>query len=211
MTNSADLAIMKMVTDVIIAQVSNNKTDATLLPQLMSDLYNTLKGMEAPRRTQVAEPPEARATTQAPAVTPAPPRTREVVNSVDEELETSEEDIERTTAARNGAAHESWEEAAVTQIQGRRPQEGLVPAVPIEESVQPDRIICLEDGKEMIMLKRYLRTRYNMTPEQYKAKWGLPHDYPMVAPEYSKQKSELARLTGLGKIHRGTRRKSASR
>lgn len=72
------------------------------------------------------------------------------------------------------------------------------PAVPIKKSVNPDFIVCLEDGKKLKMLKRHLKTAYNMTPEQYRERWGLPHDYPMVAPNYAKQRSQLARELGLG-------------
>jgi predicted transcriptional regulator len=73
------------------------------------------------------------------------------------------------------------------------------PAVPIKRSITPDYIVCLEDGKKLKMLKRHLRTTYGMTPEEYRAKWGLPHDYPMVAPNYAKQRSEFAKQIGLGK------------
>jgi len=73
------------------------------------------------------------------------------------------------------------------------------PAVPIRRSVTPDYIVCLEDGKKLKMLKRHLRTNYNMTPEEYRAKWGLPPDYPMVAPNYAKQRSEFAKRIGLGR------------
>ena len=73
------------------------------------------------------------------------------------------------------------------------------PAVPIEDSVQDKRIICLEDGKPFKMLKRHLASNYNMTPEQYRSKWNLPRDYPMVAPSYSKKRRELAKKSGLGK------------
>jgi predicted transcriptional regulator len=76
-----------------------------------------------------------------------------------------------------------------------RPQ----PAVPIKRSVTPDHIICLEDGKKLKMLKRHLKTAYNMTPEEYRERWGLPADYPMVAPNYAKQRSRLAKDIGLGK------------
>lgn len=76
-----------------------------------------------------------------------------------------------------------------------RPQ----PAVPIKRSVTPDYIICLEDGKKLKMLKRHLKTAYNMTPEAYKERWGLPSDYPMVAPNYAIQRSKLAKDIGLGK------------
>lgn len=73
------------------------------------------------------------------------------------------------------------------------------PAVPIRRSITPDYLICLEDGKKLKMLKRYLRAKYDMTPEDYRAKWGLPPDYPMVAPNYAKQRSEFARQIGLGR------------
>ena len=73
------------------------------------------------------------------------------------------------------------------------------PAVPIANSITPDHIICLEDGKKLKMLKRYLRSRYNMTPDEYRTRWNLPHDYPMVAPNYTKLRSEYAKEIGLGK------------
>ena len=72
------------------------------------------------------------------------------------------------------------------------------PAVPVKKSVMPDYIVCLEDGKKLKMLKRHLKTAYNMTPEKYRERWGLPSDYPMVAPNYAKQRSQLARELGLG-------------
>lgn len=72
------------------------------------------------------------------------------------------------------------------------------PAVSVKRSVTPDYIICLEDGKKFKSLKRHLRTRYGMSPEVYRAKWGLPHDYPMVAPNYAKERSNLAKRMGLG-------------
>ena len=77
--------------------------------------------------------------------------------------------------------------------------EQLQPAVPIKKSVFPDYIVCLEDGKKLKMLKRHLQTSYNMTPEQYRERWGLPHDYPMVAPRYAEHRSELAKKIGLGR------------
>jgi predicted transcriptional regulator len=72
------------------------------------------------------------------------------------------------------------------------------PAVPIKKSIHPDYIICLEDGKKLKMLKRHLKTAYNMTPEQYRERWSLPTDYPMVAPNYARQRSRLAKEIGLG-------------
>jgi len=77
--------------------------------------------------------------------------------------------------------------------------EPLKPAVPVKKSVHPDYLICLEDGKKLKMLKRHLRTTYNMTPEEYRAKWGLPPDYPMVAPNYARQRSDFAKKIGLGR------------
>jgi predicted transcriptional regulator len=79
-----------------------------------------------------------------------------------------------------------------------QPAERPTPVVPVKKSVTPDYIICLEDGKKLKMLKRHLRTAYNMTPEQYRERWGLPADYPMVAPNYARQRSELAKEIGLG-------------
>ena len=73
------------------------------------------------------------------------------------------------------------------------------PAVPIRKSIQPDHLVCLEDGRKLKMLKRYLRTRYDMTPDEYRAKWGLSADYPMVAPNYSNQRSKFAKKIGLGR------------
>jgi predicted transcriptional regulator len=72
------------------------------------------------------------------------------------------------------------------------------PAVPIKKSVTPDYIVCLEDGKQLKMLKRHLMTSYNLTPDQYRERWGLPRDYPMVAPNYAKQRRVLAKKIGLG-------------
>ncbi len=73
------------------------------------------------------------------------------------------------------------------------------PAVSVKKSVTPDYIVCLEDGKKLKMLKRHLKTAYNMTPEEYRERWNLPRDYPMVAPNYAKHRSELAKEIGLGK------------
>ncbi|MCX7381540.1 MAG: MucR family transcriptional regulator [Alphaproteobacteria bacterium] len=82
--------------------------------------------------------------------------------------------------------------------QGEPVVEKQQPAVPIKKSVFADHIVCLEDGKKLKMLKRHLKTAYNMTPDQYREKWGLPPDYPMVAPTYAKHRSTLAKQIGLG-------------
>ena len=88
--------------------------------------------------------------------------------------------------------------------------EPLKPAVPVRKSVHPDYLICLEDGKKLKMLKRHLRSTYNMTPDEYRAKWNLPPDYPMVAPNYAQQRSAFAKQIGLGrKAGRARRRAKA--
>ncbi|MBF0306575.1 MAG: MucR family transcriptional regulator [Alphaproteobacteria bacterium] len=86
-----------------------------------------------------------------------------------------------------------------------RPQ----PAVPVKKSVTPDYIVCLEDGKKLKMLKRHLKTAYNMTPEEYRERWGLAADYPMVAPNYAQHRSTLAKKIGLGTKPRKRRRASS--
>ena len=80
-----------------------------------------------------------------------------------------------------------------------REPEKLQPAVPIKKSVSPDHIVCLEDGKKLKMLKRHLKTAYDLTPEQYRERWNLPRDYPMVAPDYAEKRSALAKSIGLGR------------
>ncbi len=82
------------------------------------------------------------------------------------------------------------------------------PAVPIKKSVSPDFVVCLEDGKKLKMLKRHLKTAYNMTPDEYRERWGLPPEYPMVAPNYAKHRSALAKKIGLGTKPRKRRRKA---
>lgn len=79
-----------------------------------------------------------------------------------------------------------------------KPAELPAPAVPIKKSITPEYIICLEDGKQLKMLKRHLKSSYNLSPDQYRERWGLPPDYPMVAPNYAKQRSKLAKQIGLG-------------
>ncbi len=91
--------------------------------------------------------------------------------------------------------------ATLGGIAGAEPvaRENREPAVSVKKSVKPDYIVCLEDGKKLKMLKRYLRARYNMSPDEYRAKWGLPADYPMTAPNYAAKRSEFAKKFGLGK------------
>jgi len=95
---------------------------------------------------------------------------------------------------------------------GEVKREPLKPAVPIRRSVTPDFIICLDDGKKLKMLKRHLRTTYNLTPDEYRAKWGLAPDYPMVAPNYAAQRSAFAKKIGLGrKAGQSKRRRRAKK
>jgi len=95
--------------------------------------------------------------------------------------------------------------AALTRVSGK-PADGhgepLKPAVSLKKSITPEYIVCLEDGKKFKSLKRHLRTQYNMTPEQYREKWGLGADYPMVAPNYAAARSQLAKQMGLGQQRR---------
>lgn len=97
-----------------------------------------------------------------------------------------------------------------------QPKQELKPAVPVRKSVTPDHIVCLEDGKKFKSLKRHLRTHYDMSPDEYRQKWGLPADYPMVAPNYAAARSALAKKMGLGQKRKtaankpaGGRRKAA--
>jgi predicted transcriptional regulator len=95
--------------------------------------------------------------------------------------------------------------AALLQVsagQGDTAVEPLRPAVSVKRSITPDHLVCLEDGKKFKSLRRHLRSQYNMTPEQYREKWGLPPDYPMVAPNYAAARSRLAKQMGLGQQRR---------
>ena len=90
----------------------------------------------------------------------------------------------------------------VTELSAPVEVEPLKPAVPVKKSITPDYIICLEDGKQFKSLKRHLRSQYNLSPDAYREKWGLPADYPMVAPNYAKARSNLAKQMGLGQQRR---------
>ena len=92
--------------------------------------------------------------------------------------------------------------ARVSGKSGDAPAEPLKPAVSVKKSITPEYVVCLEDGKKFKSLKRHLRTQYNMTPEQYREKWGLGADYPMVAPNYAAARSQLAKQMGLGQQRR---------
>ena len=96
--------------------------------------------------------------------------------------------------------------SGITTGAAEEPAEPLKPAVSVRKSVTPEYIICLEDGKKFKSLKRHLRTHYDLTPEQYREKWGLPADYPMVAPSYAEARSKLAKEMGLGQKRRRGRK-----
>ncbi|MEI7608668.1 MAG: MucR family transcriptional regulator [Rhodospirillaceae bacterium] len=96
------------------------------------------------------------------------------------------------------SVHQSLKALGQPQAGAEAPTE-LKPAVPVKKSVTADYIVCLEDGKKLKMLKRHLQSSYGLTPDEYRAKWGLPNDYPMVAPNYAKARSDLAVKLGLGK------------
>ena len=102
-----------------------------------------------------------------------------------------------------GDVHEALSKAS--QRIGQTEREELRPAVALKKSVTPDYIVCLEDGKKFKSLKRHLRTQYGLTPEQYREKWSLPGDYPMVAPNYAAARSQLAKQMGLGQQRRRRR------
>ena len=95
-----------------------------------------------------------------------------------------------------GSVHAALSKASMQGIEP--PKVELIPTVPVKKSVTQDYIICLEDGKKFKSLKRHLRTHYDLSPEEYREKWGLPHDYPMVAPAYAATRSQLAKTMGLG-------------
>ena len=99
-----------------------------------------------------------------------------------------------------GRVHAALTGLGTVQPEAKAPSEPQVPAVPVRKSITPDYIVCLEDGRSFKSLKRHLRAKYDMSPEQYRAKWGLPSDYPMVAPNYAKARSDLAKAIGLGQV-----------
>lgn len=99
--------------------------------------------------------------------------------------------------------HSALKQIATGQIEAKASSAPLQPAISVKKSITADHIICLEDGRTFKSLKRHLRAKYDMSPEQYRAKWGLPSDYPMVAPNYAKARSDLAKAIGLGQTRNG--------
>ncbi|MDB5648386.1 MucR family transcriptional regulator [Methylobacterium sp.] len=99
--------------------------------------------------------------------------------------------------------HGALTQVASGQVETKTPNAPLQPAISVKKSITADHIVCLEDGRTFKSLKRHLRAKYDMSPEQYRAKWGLPPDYPMVAPNYAKARSDLAKAIGLGQTRNG--------
>jgi predicted transcriptional regulator len=116
-----------------------------------------------------------------------------------EELPNLIREVYNTLAGFGGSSATTAASASSAGAPAGVPSEELRPAVPVTKSVFPDYIICLEDGKQMTMLKRHLMTEHNMTVDQYRARWGLPSNYPMVAPNYAETRSALAKKMGLGR------------
>lgn len=112
-------------------------------------------------------------------------------------------------AALIGSVHASL--SGLSEAPEPEPQPEQKPAVSIRASIKPDYLVCLEDGKQVKLLKSYLRTNFNMTPEEYRAKWNLPKDYPMVSPNYAARRRELAMQIGLGKNGRGRPKKAGGK
>lgn len=203
MASSTDITIMKMVTDVIIAHVSNNKVDATLLPQLTTDLFSSYKSMEnLSDNIQKSTDDD---------VSLRDEDTRKPFTISDKSIVQNEEaESPKVVGFVNGSAAEAEDEADdsygdeeedLDEVESQEPPPE--PAVPINQSVHHDHLICLEDGKSVVMLTRYLRTHHNLTFEEYKEKWDLPDNYPKVAPSFSEKKSQMAKLIGLGKANNG--------
>ncbi len=120
-----------------------------------------------------------------------------------EDIRTVVQSVHSTLAGLGGSA----QSPVSSHLSTERPD----PAVPVKKSITADFIVCLEDGKKLKMLKRHLKTSYDMTPDEYRERWGLPSDYPMVAPNYARQRSRLAKEIGLGTQRRnGGRKKKAA-
>jgi len=118
--------------------------------------------------------------------------TAQIVSAYVSKNEVAATDLPRLISDTHGALVQ----AAGSDVDGEK--EGLKPKVPIKKSVTDDHIICLEDGKKFKSLKRHLRTHYDLSPDDYRERWNLPHDYPMVAPNYARERSNLAKRMGLG-------------
>ncbi len=177
MADNASKSTVEITGDIVAAYLGNNTIGAAQLPDLIEAVHKSLRSIsDTPATTGEA----ADASTEGKR---GPGRPRKA-------------DLQGTGTPEAGPAKAA-----------RRPgRPAGDPAVPVAASITPDYIVCLEDGKQLKMLKRYLNTNYGMTPADYRQKWGLPADYPMVAENYSKRRSEAAKRFGLGR--KGHRRAS---
>ena len=139
---------------------------------------------------------------------PPVPRMRALLALADGRGRLFDEEMERTRARIQSVHRALTGVTAGPEAIEAPPKE---PAVPVRRSITPDHLVCLEDGRKFKSLKRHLRTKYNMSPEEYRTKWGLAKDYPMVAPNYAKARSELAKQMGLGQGGRQAARAGAKR
>ena len=180
MADNASKSTVEITGDIVAAYLGNNTIGAAQLPELIEAVHKSLRSIsDAPVAAEEAPAPDASVEGKR-----GPGRPRKA-------------DPQGTAAPE-----------AVPAKTSRRPgRPAGDPAVPVAASITPDYIVCLEDGKRLKMLKRYLNTNYGMTPAAYRQKWGLPPDYPMVAENYSKRRSEAAKRFGLGR--KGFRRRSA--
>ena len=205
MSNDSD--VLKAVTDMTIAALSNPNTRVDLkdLPGIVQAMAQVAEATVGGRG---AEASAAASTEEAPA---APRRGRPPKAKTSSQTALNLKDAGTGTTASRGRGRPRKQPERQQESETAQPATALKqePAVPINKSVTPDFIICLEDGKKFKMLKRHLRTTYGLTPAEYRSKWGLPSDYPMTAPNYTAQRTALAKQIGLGSTIPGGQGKSS--
>jgi predicted transcriptional regulator len=200
--------IRRMAMEITMAYLASNRIAPYQVAHLMREIYHAFVYMDHAGRDQDPSQPElleaeARGGSAAAA---ASTRERDLGATGDPSTSASPAVLQPTGLpfGETRAVQERSGADAAT-----RPSQPT-PAVPVELSIQPDHIICLEDGKPCVMLRRYLSTKFNMTPDEYRRRWGLPDGYPMIAPNYREQKARRAKAAGLGK-HVRPRTDSSSR
>lgn len=236
MSFNQDNELFRVTKEIVLAHVSHNQVRAESLPDVIRSVHQALVdirstpatatgelGAAAPSHSVMAAaspyvaPAEVAAPEQAAMATAPSPDVETAAAASPQEAPVAAPQVAETPASLMVQPEDQptedapVAEAAPTEAASKKKKtaEPLKPAVPIEESVQPDYIICLEDGKKFKMMKRYLKATYGMTPEDYRKKWGLPDDYPMAAPAYSASKSAYAKMAGLGTSRMRARRKAA--
>ncbi|MGE3875523.1 MAG: MucR family transcriptional regulator [Parvibaculaceae bacterium] len=194
-------SLVVMARDIVIAEISHYAVPPEALPGLIERVYDSLQRI-ALREARLAAPQGGEAE---PAATGKPSRpTGAMLASASDEKAEERHDLEEAEAMWVGQAEMASPPQAVTAQ-----AEGRAPAVPPETSVHPDYIVCLFDGVRRKMLKRHIKTRYGMNPEEYRRYWDLPDDYPMTAPAYSEEKRNYAVMTGFGLGDRRRMRRGA--